>query len=267
MSNEIQLTESESIVRVEIDSQIATAKKYPRDIVAIINTVHQLATLDVETAKACFYALPRKEKQTDGSYKTKIIEGESIRFAELVMSNWGNLRISDPVIKINEIDKSVTVTIMAGDLEKNIALPGVAVRKFYNFEGSKELAIANAISVATRNAILRIIPKGLFKKTTDAIKEVIKNDQSKPIAERIKAAIKFFASKGIKENDLLELIEVKSISEITKEHLVIFEGFATAINEGESIESILSKKKSGINSDEPIEARRNDSETGKLPLK
>ncbi len=59
----------EAQTRGEIDIQIRTARAYPRSIKQFLNLALEMATLDVETAERCFYALPRGGKSR-GSSKT-----------------------------------------------------------------------------------------------------------------------------------------------------------------------------------------------------
>jgi hypothetical protein len=43
-----------AISRAEIDMQISTAKKYPRNIQRVKTAMLSIATMDQETAEACF---------------------------------------------------------------------------------------------------------------------------------------------------------------------------------------------------------------------
>ena len=77
-----------TLARAEIDQQIATARALPRSIERAIKNIVTLSTLDEETAAECIYALPRGGKT---------IRGPSIRFAEIVASQWGNARVGSRV--------------------------------------------------------------------------------------------------------------------------------------------------------------------------
>ena len=59
-----------AINRAEVDIQIATAKQYPRDLSRVLNQIKTYATMDMETAEDCFYAL-RRGRGNDAS----VIEG------------------------------------------------------------------------------------------------------------------------------------------------------------------------------------------------
>ena len=88
----VQINQAEmltAINRAEIDIQIATAKQYPRDIQSALNRIRSIATIDTETAEDCFYALRR-----GGS----LIEGVSVRLAEIIAGAWGNLRVQTRIV-------------------------------------------------------------------------------------------------------------------------------------------------------------------------
>src|SRR5262245_66016358 len=63
------------IERAQIDTQIATARAYPRSVRTAINNILTLATLDEQTAVECVYVLSRGKKP---------VRGPSVRLAEIV---------------------------------------------------------------------------------------------------------------------------------------------------------------------------------------
>ena len=72
-----------TLTRAEIDQQITTAHHHPRSPARARDRMIGLATLDEQMAAECIYSVPRGGKQ---------IRGPSIRFAEIVLSSWGNVR-------------------------------------------------------------------------------------------------------------------------------------------------------------------------------
>ena len=63
----IQVQSSEMLAAInksEIDTQISTAKQYPRNLARVLNNIETLATMDEETAASCFYVLRRQGKVT-----------------------------------------------------------------------------------------------------------------------------------------------------------------------------------------------------------
>src|SRR5512146_2764523 len=92
----VQPSAIQALERAAVDSQIATAQAYPRDLVKFRKRALAMATLDLETAQSCIYHRP-VGKGDDG--KQKIAEGESIRMAEIVGAAFGNLRVGSRVIE------------------------------------------------------------------------------------------------------------------------------------------------------------------------
>ena len=74
----------------QVNTQVATAKQYPRNIKQIIATVTDYVTMDLETAASCTYSKPQGGK---------FIEGESIRLAEIMAAEWGNLAIEVGLVR------------------------------------------------------------------------------------------------------------------------------------------------------------------------
>src|SRR6516165_9282959 len=75
-----------SVVSAEIDMQIATAKRFPRrKDREIALKIMDRATLNADIAGECLYNLERGGKS---------IQGPSIRFAEIIRSCYGNLRVA-----------------------------------------------------------------------------------------------------------------------------------------------------------------------------
>ena len=157
--------------RSEIDIQIATAKQYPRDLKKVLGNIRALATMDEETAEDCFYALKRGYGN-DAS----LIEGLSVRLAEIFASSWGNLRVQTRII--GNDGKTITAQGVCHDLETNVAVCTEVKRRITNKQGQTfsedmQVVTGNAASaIAFRNAIFKVIPKAYTKKVIEEIKQV-----------------------------------------------------------------------------------------------
>src|ERR1700677_598981 len=112
--SELQIMDNGVLARAELDTQISTAKAYPRSSTSAVEYATQLATMDEATAQSCFYCLPRKEK--DGTKKE--IRGASIRLAEIIMCAWGNLHVASRIIEND--GRHVTAEGVAWDLQTNV---------------------------------------------------------------------------------------------------------------------------------------------------
>ena len=104
------IVQLDAVERANVDSQVATAKQYPRNVTRSINNSIAMATMDVNTAQSCGYALPRGGKP---------ITGPSVHLAKLIVSNWGNIRAEAKVVQIT--DKQVISRGTCWDLENNVA--------------------------------------------------------------------------------------------------------------------------------------------------
>lgn len=212
----------------EIDQQIATAKKYPRLLTKFLNTATALATSDSETADECVYALPR-----DG----KTIEGPSARFAEIILYSWTNARAGARVI--DEDEEFVTAMGSFFDMEQNIHIGYEVKRRITNKQGKRYnsdmiATTANAAcSIALRNAILKGIPKAMWRKIYAKVRATIAGDV-RTLESTRQQAMKQFALMGAKPDQIFALLDIKGIDDITLDHLVTLRGLYNAIREGET---------------------------------
>ena len=69
------------MAKAEVESLVDVANRHPRNIMDFRDKCQSLATFDEEIAASCFYALPRAGT---------VIEGPSIRLAEIALSCYGN---------------------------------------------------------------------------------------------------------------------------------------------------------------------------------
>ena len=228
----------------EIDQQIATAKQYPRSIKQFLNEAIQLATLDEETAKECIYALPR-----DG----KVIEGPSARFAEIMAYSWGNSRAGARVV--GEDAEFVTSQGMFFDLEKNVAISYEVKRRITNKSGKRYSAdmigtTSNAASsIALRNAVLKGIPKAIWKQIYNAARNTVAGD-FKTLVNRRENALQAFVIYGVTPEMIYRTLGVQGKEDIGLDHFVVLSGFLTALKEGESsVEDIFGNPDNNIRSE------------------
>lgn len=236
MSSDDQITNAPMLsllTKSEIDQQIATAKAFPREISVFRKRALQLVTLNEYVAKSCIYALPRREK--GGSVKT--IEGGSIRFAEILISTYGNSRAGARIV--NEGQEFITAQGVFHDLESNVVITREVQRRITTSEGrrySSDMVIVtgNAVSsIALRNAILSSVPKALWGEIYDAARKVVAGDV-KTLVNRRSAAISEFTIFGVTEAMILAALGRNGVQDITIDDLVTLNGMLTAIRDGES---------------------------------
>lgn len=244
----------------ELDMQITTAKRFPRSVAVFKKVAMEMATLDEETAEACFYALPRGGKT---------IEGPSARLAEICMSAWGNMRVEAKMV--GEDDRFVTSRGTAWDLQTNVAIAYEVKRRITTssrngnqpkkFDDDMVGVTSNAASsIALRNAVFKAIPAAFWKPIYLACRQVAIGD-IKTIANRRAALLDHFQKMGVTNDQVLALLGVKGVEDITLDNLLTMKGLATALKDGETtIEEAFAAVAPG-----PIKPAERKSEQAKAP--
>lgn len=218
----------ELLNKSEIDQQIATAHRYPRSVKKFRDSALMLATLNERVAGECIYALPRGNKT---------VEGASARFAEIIVSAWGNSRAGARIVK--EDEKFVTAQGVFHDLEQNVAITYEVQRRItdkYNKRFSDDMIAVTsnaACSVALRNVVLKGVPKAIWADIYDAARQVVMGD-FKTLANRRSEAVSKFQTIGISPAQICAVVGVVGIEDISLEHLVTLRGIWTAIKDGDT---------------------------------
>lgn len=235
--NEVVKIESADVIealnRSEVDIQIATAHRFPRDIKRAKDNIAAIAMMSKEVAYSCFYHLERKG--ADGTVNN--IEGISIRLAEIIASQWGNLRVQSRIISND--GKFVTAQGVCHDLESNLAVSVEVKRSITNkwggtFSTDMQMVTSNAAcSIAFRNAVGKVVPAVIIEDIVQNIRkkslEAIKSDG---IAESWQKVLDTFVALGASESQILFYISKSSANEVSAEDIQILRGLYTAIKEG-----------------------------------
>ena len=241
---EVQRVESvgaiEAQERAAIDVQIATAKRYPRDIVRSKQKMLEMATVDVETAEGCFYTLKRKGKEG-----VKIIQGPSIRLAEIAATAWGNLSAGSRVVGNDR--KNITAQAVAHDMEVNVRIMRETQRRITDKDGRtysedvQTLTANAACSIALRNAICSVVPKIFINSAYEAAKKVAIGD-AKSLGQRFQAIAVKFQHWNKTEADLLAWLGKPDVKTLEVDDIGYLIGLGNSIKDGEqSLEEAFSK--------------------------
>lgn len=229
------------IEKAQIDMQIATARRYPRQLSLVKQRMLSFATLDEETAAGCFYTLPGR-RGGDG----KPLQGPSVRLAEIALSCYQHLRAGSRIIE--DDGKFITAQGVVHDLENNVVISIEVKRRVTNNKGDRysDDMIATtgnaACSIALRNAAFRVIPMALVKPVYEAAKKLAIGD-AKSLVQRRAASIDHFGKLGISKERVCDALLVRSVDDIQLDHLEILIGYATAIKDGDvSIDDIFKAK-------------------------
>ena len=225
----LQISSADSLAalnRSEIDVQIATAKQYPRNLAQVLNNIETLATMDEETASACFYMLRRQGK---------LIEGPSVRMAEIIASSWGNIRVQSRIV--GNDGKMITAQGVCHDLESNYAVSSEVKRRITGKDGrtfSDDMQVVTgnaACAIAMRNALFKVVPMALVKRVINKAKKVSLGEATS-LEESRKKMLDYFQNIGVDQQHLFDYLSVEKIEEIDIDMVVELRGLATAIKEG-----------------------------------
>jgi hypothetical protein len=224
----------ESMTRAEIDVQITTAKKFPRNIKRFLSETQTLATLNTDVASSCIYALPRGR---DAQNKPKFIEGPSVRFAEIALSCWGNSRVASRVIDIGKDE--VTAMAVGLDLERNVGCSIEAKRSILDRNGRRYKADMILVtgqaaqSIAFRNAVWKIVP-GAFINPIYHQCRMLAAGEGMSVEQRRDNVLKWLKLISVSPDELFAFLQVSSIEDLTIEHMAVIAGIKSAIREGET---------------------------------
>lgn len=223
----------EGIERAQIDMQIATARRYPRQLSNVKADMLSFATLDEETASSCFYTLPRGGKT---------IQGPSVRLAEIAVACYQNLRAGSRVVSVSATGDNphVIVQSVAHDLEKNVA---ITIEKRRRIVGKKSrggaiddddinLACNACSAIAFRDAVFKVVPLALVKPVFEAAKKVAVGEV-KSLAEKRSKVIERLKQMGVSEERILSTIDCRKIDDIGMDKLEVLIGLGTALKDGE----------------------------------
>jgi hypothetical protein len=222
-----------TVIKAEIDMQIATAKTYPRSLKVFLDKAMSMATVTEDVAASCAYALPRGGKT---------LEGPSVRLAEIICSTYGNIRAGARVIAND--GKTVTAQGICHDLESNNSVTVEVKRRITDKYGktfSEDMQVVTgnaACAIAYRNAVLKVVPSALINEVFEKAKEVARGTAETLVVKRDKA-VKYFHDLGVKDAQICEVLEIKKVEDIDLDKLSTLRGMVTLIRNGESTISDL----------------------------
>ena len=239
VSQDQNVIQIDAVERANVDSQVATAKQYPRDLARSVNNSIAMATMDAATAQSCGYALPRGGKP---------ITGPSGHLAKLIVMNWVNMRAEAKVVQIT--DKQVISRGTCWDLENNVATAFEVRRSIVGKNGKRFsddmiTVTGNAAnSIAYRNAVFSVIPKAIIDKVYQAAQHYITGDLSdeEKLVTRRKKCIDFFKSEyGITEDEVVMLCGKQTVNQIKADQIALLLGITQSLKDGDTTEEDLMK--------------------------
>ena len=229
-AQEVSVTEAQS--RAEIDIQVSTAKKYPRDVPRAISKAIAIVAKSKEIAETCHYSLPRGGKS---------ITGPSVHLARILAAEYKNLRVDSRIVDIG--DKMLTAQSICIDLENNYAVRTEVKRRItdrYNQRYSEDMIVTTAnaaLSIASRNAILQVIPRSVTDEVYKTVQQVLVGnlgDEEKLIKRREESLAFFKSNYAVEETEIFELLGVKTANGIKEQQILELVGLAQALKDGDT---------------------------------
>jgi len=246
--NPIQHSASTEIVTTraaqEVQAAMVIAKKFPRNELAAIGRILQSCKRK-GLADTAIYAYPRGGTQ---------ISGPSIRLAEAVAQNWGNIDFG--IIELDQTDGESQVMSYAWDLESNTRVTKIftvkherkakgIIKKLDDPRDIYEL-VANQGARRLRACILGVIPGDVIDDAVAECEKTLEGNNDEPLKDRIAKMIARFESLGV----TVEMIEgriQKNVSALLAIDIVNLGKIFKSIND------VMSKKEDWFDS-APIKA-------------
>lgn len=172
----------------EVQGQIIMAKKFPRDEIAARNRI----------LTAC--QRKRLAEQAEYEYKrgTSKVTGTSIRLAEALAQNWGNLDFG--FIELEQKNGESQVMAYCWDLETNtrqtkiFTVPHIRETKNGNYPltSSRDIyeMVANQAARRVRACILGIIPGDIQEEAIEQCRRTLVDGEKKPLVDLIKDCVR-----------------------------------------------------------------------------
>lgn len=187
----------------EVQAAMVIAKKFPRDEVEAFNRIMR-ACQRKSLAEQSMYEYPR------GGTK---ITGPSIRLAEALAQNWGNIDFG--IMELEQKNKESTVMAYAWDLETNTRqtkIFQVPHTRYSRKKGNEKLTdprdiyemVANNGARRLRACILGVIPGDVIDKAIEQCNLTLKSGNQEPLIDRVRKMVGAFEKEFSVTKEMLE---------------------------------------------------------------
>lgn len=253
----------------EVQAAMVIAKKFPRDVAKSRARILEACRRPTLADKAV-YEYPR-----GGT----MIEGPSIRLAEVMAQAWGNVDFG--ITELAQDGNSSVVMSYCHDLETNAR----QVKTFtvthirhtrkgsYKLTDSRDIyeMVANQGARRLRACILGIIPGDIQEEALNECNRVILDQSDRPLADQITQAIDAFAKLGVDEQMLRDKMGVKSLDALTLRQVARLRRIYQAIVDGigslkayfPRVDTAAEERASALR--EKLKARKNGASTKTAP--
>lgn len=215
----------------EVQVAMLSAKRFPRDELAAIDRIKK-SCQRMSLAQVAIYSYPRGGTN---------VTGPSIRMAEAVAQNWGNIDFG--VIELERRQGSSEMMAYAWDLETNTrSTKTFSVRHRRDTkQGGKDLTderdiyeiAANQGARRVRSCIMNVIPGDVIETAVQEARATLASGDKRPVNEILKEMLKAFKDLGV-TSEMIERYMDKKPADLLKEELVDLRGVYKAIKDGQS---------------------------------
>lgn len=217
----------------ETQAAMVIAKRFPRDHVAAVDRIMNACTR-VGLAEAALYEYSR-----GGS----AITGPSIRLAECLAQNWGNLQFG--IRELDQRNGSSTVEAFAWDIETNtrqvkvfqVAHKRATKKGTYALEDPRDIyeMVANQGARRLRACILGVIPGDVVESAVSQCETTMKT-KAEVTPERLTAILEKFAGYGVTKEQIEKRIQ-RHLEAMTSAQMVMLGKIYNSLKDGMSAPS------------------------------
>jgi hypothetical protein len=214
----------------EVQAAMVIAKKFPRDQVRAFDRI-MAACSRPSLAEEAQYAYPRGGET---------VTGPSIRLAECLAQNWGNLDFG--IIELEQKDGESIVMAYAWDLETNTRQTkvftvaherhkkGGIVTKLTDPRDIYEMT-ANQGARRLRACILGVIPGDLVEAAVSECEKTLRKENKEPLIDRVRKMVGFYSELGVTQA-MIEKRLRKKLDAITEPEFFQLRKIYSSIRDG-----------------------------------
>ena len=225
----------------EVQAAMVVAKRFPRDMFAAQARILDACKRPV-LAEQALYAYPRGGTT---------VEGPSIRMAEVLAQNWGNIDFG--IIELEQKQGESSVMAYAWDLETNtrqtkiFTVPHLRHTKQgdYKLTDPRDIyeMVANQGARRVRACILGIIPGDIIDSAVAACNKTMAGQSDEPLMDRAKKMVIAFEKIGVSK-DMLEKRLGHRLDVITETELATFRKIFKSIQDNmQPVSAFFGEKK------------------------
>jgi len=215
----------------EVQAAMAIAKRFPRDQkLAYLNIIESCKRPSL--ADKAVYRYPRGGQT---------VIGPSIRLAEVLAQNWGNMDFG--LLELDRSEGESSVMAYAWDLETNVKRTTVfqVAHKRDTRQGSKKLTderdiyelVANMGARRLRACILNVIPGDIVEEAVNECNRTMSGRSNEPIKDRLRKMLNAFSSIAV-DAAMIERFLEHPLDNINEEELNNLRAIFTTIKDGQA---------------------------------